>query len=153
MTSRRTWLGVLAALLTVALLWWQQGDGTLTSEAPTPTAPTASDSATPDGVDPDSGLPLVARSALPAEALQTLRLIEAGGPFPYDQDDSVFQNREGILPDRPEGYYREYTVETPGSEDRGARRVVAGAEGERYWTDDHYSSFSTIATTTDTSGG
>lgn len=151
MTGRRTWLGLLVALLMAALLWWQQGDGTLTSEPSDPAAPTAPSTTTPDGVDPDSGLPVVARSALPPEALETLRLIEAGGPFPYEQDDSVFQNREGILPDRPEGHYREYTVETPGSPDRGARRIVAGAEGERYWTEDHYASFSRIST--DTSGG
>jgi ribonuclease T1 len=79
--------------------------------------------------------------ALPAEAIDTLLLIEEGGPFPYDQDGSTFQNREGILPDAPRGYYREYTVETPGSPDRGARRIVTGREGERYYTDDHYDSF------------
>jgi ribonuclease T1 len=79
--------------------------------------------------------------ALPPEALDTLLLIEEGGPFPYDQDGSTFQNREGILPDQPRGYYREYTVETPGSPDRGARRVVTGRDGERYYTDDHYESF------------
>lgn len=152
MRSRRAWLGLLAALLTAAVLWWQQGDDTLTSEAPDSTA-TASSSATaaPGGVDPDSGVRIIAESALPPEALETLRLIEAGGPFPHDQDGSVFQNREALLPDRPPGHYREYTVETPGSPDRGARRIVAGATGERYWTDDHYASFSRIAT--DTSGG
>jgi ribonuclease T1 len=79
--------------------------------------------------------------ALPPEAIDTLLLIEEDGPFPYDQDGSTFQNREGILPDHPRGYYREYTVETPGSPDRGARRVVTGRDGERYYTDDHYDSF------------
>jgi ribonuclease T1 len=79
--------------------------------------------------------------ALPPEAIDTLVLIEGGGPFPYDQDGSTFQNREGILPDAPRGYYREYTVETPGSPDRGARRIVTGRDGERYYTDDHYDSF------------
>ena len=82
--------------------------------------------------------------ALPPEAIDTLVLIETGGPFPYDQDGSTFQNREGILPDHPRGYYREYTVETPGSPDRGARRIVAGGEGERFYTDDHYASFRVI---------
>jgi ribonuclease T1 len=79
--------------------------------------------------------------ALPPEAIHALLLIEAGGPFPYFQDDGTFQNREGRLPDHPSGYYREYTVETPGSPDRGARRIVVGADGERYYTDDHYELF------------
>lgn len=79
--------------------------------------------------------------ALPPEAIDTLLLIEEGGPFPYGQDGATFQNREGILPDHPRGYYREYTVETPGSPDRGARRIVTGRDGERYYTDDHYDSF------------
>lgn len=83
----------------------------------------------------------VAMSQLPAEARATLDRIAAGGPFRYAQDDSVFGNREGLLPARPSGYYREYTVVTPGSIDRGARRIVAGAAGERYYTDDHYASF------------
>ena len=81
--------------------------------------------------------------ALPAEAHATLRLIAAGGPFPYDRDGSVFQNREGRLPSQPRGYYREYTVETPGSPDRGARRIVTGGEPptEYFYTDDPYRSF------------
>lgn len=78
---------------------------------------------------------------LPAEARDTLALIEAGGPYPHDQDDGVFSNREALLPAHPRGYYREYTVETPGSADRGARRIVTGTAGERYYTDDHYDSF------------
>lgn len=87
------------------------------------------------------GVPTMAFAALPAEAHATIALIDAGGPFPYDEDGSVFQNREGLLPGRPKGYYREYTVETPGSDDRGARRIVEGGEGELYYTDDHYESF------------
>jgi ribonuclease T1 len=78
---------------------------------------------------------------LPAEARTTLRLIAGGGPFPYEQDGAVFQNRERRLPARSSGYYHEYTVVTPGSDDRGARRIIAGAGGERYYTDDHYESF------------
>jgi ribonuclease T1 len=80
---------------------------------------------------------------LPPEAVATLELIERGGPFPYDRDGSVFQNRERRLPDRPRGYYREYTVPTPGSPDRGARRIVTGGEPPEvyYYTDDHYRSF------------
>ena len=91
-----------------------------------------------------SDLPTVTLDELPPEAIDTLVLIEDGGPYPYDRDDSTFQNREGILPDRPVGHYREYTVETPGSPDRGARRIVSGADGERYWTDDHYDSFAEV---------
>lgn len=91
-----------------------------------------------------SDLPTISADALPIEALDTLSLIEAGGPYPYRQDDGIFQNREGILPDRPEGHYREYTVDTPGSPDRGARRIVSGNDGERFYTDDHYDSFREI---------
>lgn len=81
---------------------------------------------------------------LPPEARQTLALIRAGGPFPYARDGVVFNNREGLLPRRNRGYYREYTVKTPGARDRGARRIVAGANGELYYTDDHYRSFRRI---------
>ena len=83
-------------------------------------------------------------TALPPEARQTLALIRAGGPFPYAKDGSPFGNREGLLPKRNRGYYREYTVKTPGSADRGARRIVSGVPGEYYYTDDHYRSFKRI---------
>ena len=73
-----------------------------------------------------------------------LELIKAGGPFPYRQDGAVFQNREGILPVVGGGYYHEYTVETPGSDDRGARRIVTGEGGEVFYTDDHYDSFQVV---------
>jgi ribonuclease T1 len=81
---------------------------------------------------------------LPSEAQQTLMLIKQGGPFPYKRDGVVFSNRERRLPSRPSGYYREYTVPTPGARDRGARRIVAGTEGEYYYTDDHYNTFRRI---------
>lgn len=93
---------------------------------------------------PVSGLATTAESELPDEARDTLGLIRAGGPFPYRQDDETFFNREGILPDRREGYYREYTVPTRGSPDRGARRIVAGEDGDLYYTADHYDSFEQI---------
>ena len=91
-------------------------------------------------------------SALPGEARTTLALVKAGGPFPYARDGSVFGNRENLLPARQRGYYREYTVRTPGARDRGARRIVAGAgasgdartSGEYYYSDDHYNSFRRI---------
>jgi ribonuclease T1 len=86
-----------------------------------------------------------ALSSLPSQAGDTLDLIHSGGPFPYEQDGTVFQNREGILPDESSGYYHEYTVITPGSPDRGARRLVGGGpetEPEHvYYTSDHYASF------------
>ena len=81
---------------------------------------------------------------LPAEARATLALIEAGGPFPYRQDGRTFGNREKLLPRRDHGYYREYTVRTPGARDRGARRILAGRGGEFYYTADHYRSFKRI---------
>lgn len=82
---------------------------------------------------------------LPAEARTTLRLIEQGGPFPYDRDGVVFGNYEKRLPENKRGYYREYTVPTPGVKTRGARRIVAGQSGERYYTADHYNSFRRIS--------
>ncbi|HUQ24789.1 MAG TPA: ribonuclease domain-containing protein [Burkholderiales bacterium] len=81
---------------------------------------------------------------LPDEARHTLALIERNGPFPYSRDGAIFGNREGHLPKRERGYYREYTVKTPGARDRGARRIVAGRGGEYYYTDDHYGSFRRI---------
>ena len=97
--------------------------------------------------------PTVQLAELPPEAKQTLALIQRGGPFPYPRKDgSTFGNREKRLPMQAKGYYREYTVPTPGSRDRGARRIVAGegrggdvaTSGEYYYTDDHYGSFRRI---------
>jgi ribonuclease T1 len=81
---------------------------------------------------------------LPDEARQTLGLIKSNGPFLHKQDGTTFGNREKRLPQRAHGYYREYTVRTPGAKDRGARRIVAGNGGEFYYTDDHYRSFRRI---------
>lgn len=81
---------------------------------------------------------------LPYEAQQTLVLIKNDGPFPYRRDGIVFGNYEKHLPLRQRGYYREYTVKTPGSRDRGARRIIAGRADEYYYTDDHYRSFRRI---------
>lgn len=86
----------------------------------------------------------IAVSRLPPEARRTLALIRQGGPFPYARDGSVFGNREGLLPRQNRGYYREYTVVTPGSRDRGARRIVSGRVGEYWYTADHYRSFRRI---------
>ena len=94
-------------------------------------------------------VPTVALKALPREAQQTHERILSGGPFPYAKDGVSFGNRERVLPRRARGYYREYTVETPGSRDRGARRIVCGgrqaAEPEAcFYTGDHYASFKRI---------
>ena len=86
----------------------------------------------------------VEAATLPHEARETLALIRSGGPFPYHKDGSVFGNREALLPKRERGYYREYTVHTPAARDRGARRIVAGRDGEYYYTDDHYRTFRRI---------
>jgi ribonuclease T1 len=87
---------------------------------------------------------VVEKRQLPKEALETIALIRKGGPFPYDRDGIVFGNREKRLPGRERGWYREYTVRTPGERTRGARRIVAGRDGTLYYTDDHYRSFKRI---------
>jgi ribonuclease T1 len=110
-------------------------------------AATASPGRSGSGASPSrgtDGLPTVRSSDLPVQAQQVLRLIDAGGPFPYPQDGTVFGNVERLLPVHPRGWYREFTVPTPGSPDRGARRIVAGQDGTRYYTADHYESFARI---------
>lgn len=91
-----------------------------------------------------NGLPTITLDRLPREALVTLILILRDGPYPYDKDGATFQNRERLLPRKSNGYYREYTVITPGENDRGARRIIAGERDEFYYTDDHYDSFKWI---------
>ena len=124
-------LTIVAAVATVRFV-------SVRSQLAPATAPAASST-------PDSGLPRVAVANLPSQAHETLRLVDAGGPFPYRQDGTVFANEEHHLPARPTGYYREYTVVTPGSPDRGVRRLVVGAQGDVYYTDDHYASFRQVA--------
>ncbi|HMS81246.1 MAG TPA: ribonuclease [Burkholderiaceae bacterium] len=125
MTMRRAWLWIVLALGLAAA--WAVG-------------------ARDDRVPSSSGT--IELRQLPREARETLALIRAGGPFPYAKDGTVFGNRERLLPRQPRGYYTEYTVKTPGSRDRGARRIVAGGDprtsGEYWYTDDHYRSFSRI---------
>lgn len=109
-------------------------------------APGAATARTPQ----DKPLPTVSLADLPAEARATYQLIHAGGPFPYQKDGTVFQNRERHLPSKTRGYYREYTVKTPRSRDRGARRIVCGGQPPTapeacFYTADHYASFSRIA--------
>jgi ribonuclease T1 len=107
--------------------------------------PPGTEPAAPASVDPESGLSVVALTALPVEAHDTVARIDSGGPFPYAKDGAVFGNRERLLPIRPTGYYREYTVPTPGEDDRGPRRMVTGDDGELFYTADHYASFVRIA--------
>ncbi|MGW2212921.1 ribonuclease domain-containing protein [Streptomyces sp. NPDC001781] len=90
------------------------------------------------------GMATVPESRLPAEARRTLALIDKGGPYPYARDGIVFGNFEGHLPAHRRGYYHEYTVPTPSSSGRGARRMVTGDGGEFYYTDDHYNSFRAV---------
>ncbi len=86
----------------------------------------------------------IEKKHLPREAVETISLIRKGGPFLHQRDGITFGNREKILPLRERGWYREYTVKTPGARDRGARRVIAGRDGTLYYTDDHYRSFKRV---------
>jgi ribonuclease T1 len=139
-------LAVVLVLGSLALAWGASGEPPSGSAGPlVPASPGATEFIEPPAPPAPSGMPHVRIDELPPEAIVVLDLIEQGGPFRYDQDGDVFENRERLLPARPMGHYREYTVDTPGEDDRGARRIVAGADGERYWTADHYDSFAWIA--------
>jgi len=81
---------------------------------------------------------------LPREARQTIAAIKKSGPYPYKRDGTVFGNFERLLPLHERGYYKEFTVPTPGSRDRGARRIILGKTGELYYTDDHYKTFKRV---------
>lgn len=94
--------------------------------------------------EPVSPATAVTVADLPPEAQRTLQLIKQGGPFAYERDGVMFGNFEKLLPLRERGYYREYSVKTPGISSRGARRIVVGRDGESYYTDDHYASFRRI---------
>lgn len=123
-------LALALALLLVAGCGGDDEPRALTGSA----AVTSTEAATSTAIGGEEGAAIAA----------VLARIAAGDPSPYSEDGSTFQNREGLLPDEPLGYYREYTVETPGSPDRGARRLVIGSGGETYYTDDHYVSFERI---------
>lgn len=129
--SRATALAVLAVAVLALLVWalWPlpAGEG--------------------DPAAPDSGLPPCDPGAVPPQVEEVVADIEAGGPYDYPRNDAMtFHNREGLLPEETSGYYREFTVETPGVDHRGARRIVTGGPEETdpdawYFTDDHYESF------------
>jgi ribonuclease T1 len=137
---------LLVALGLIGLVWWtNSGLNNGLNETTSDSAGTTSSSSSLSGsVDSESGLAWIKSEDLPSEAWETLSLIDSGGPYPFAQDDEVFGNFEELLPQQPGGYYREYTVITPGADTRGARRIVRGAEGELYWTNDHYRSFQRI---------
>ena len=117
---------ILLAALVCALFLWNRQPASIGS------TPSATSAATP-------ALP----AFLPPEARTTLALIASGGPFPYSQDGVVFGNYEHLLPAQPRGYYHEYTVPTPGADNRGTRRIITGGTPPQiyYYTDDHYRSF------------
>ncbi|MHA6805340.1 guanyl-specific ribonuclease [Salinifilum ghardaiensis] len=133
---------LVAALFAAVLVLAPAGAAAAEAPAagtPAAAAPPAQVAAAPCG--DTSEFERVDLSQLPPEAADTVELIQQGGPFPYPQDGQTFENREGILPDCAEGYYEEYTVETPGEDDRGARRFVVGRGEEYFYTADHYESF------------
>ncbi|MFH8345358.1 ribonuclease domain-containing protein [Streptomyces sp. NPDC018045] len=141
-SAPRPAVGVLAALLACLLLLVSgcSGDGGGKGSAKsTHGAPSAA--ATPGWA---RGMTTVPAERLPAQARETLRLIDARGPFPYPKDGTVFGNHERLLPRQKRGYYHEYTVRTPGAKDRGARRIITGDSHETYYTEDHYRTFKAV---------
>jgi guanyl-specific ribonuclease Sa len=130
---------ILLAALVVALVMWRQPPSV-------PQGPVASSPEAASQVDHAGDSPTLP-AFLPPEARDTLRRIASGGPFAHGQDGAVFGNYEHRLPPRPRGYYHEYTVETPGAHNRGARRIITGGTPPQayYYTDDHYRSFRRVA--------
>lgn len=137
--KRRPVLGLIAILILLVIAYVvtaNKDTGTGTPESPSVSNAAIAGSSTAPGTtaakpatDPTSGLPFIEESSLPKQAVTTLALIRAGGPFPYSQDGVTFQNRERVLPKQPPGYYAEYTVKTSGEADRGPRRIVVGDGG------------------------
>jgi len=145
MFNRRRITAALIGLLVLVLGGWLVKD-VLSGSSTTPASPSSTASARPQNAaklpGTDSGLAVKALSALPGQAADTWKLIQKGGPYPYPRNDGVvFENREKVLPRKQSGYYHEFTVKTPGSPDRGARRLITGQAQELYFTEDHYASF------------
>ena len=126
-----------------------QESGASASQAPVEPGLPASGTPAASSAQGHSALLVVAKAQLPAEAAETLRLIKAGGPFPFGEDGVLFRNSAALLPPHARGYYHAYTVRTPGSTDRGQRRIVCGGPrrqtGDCYYTDDYYVTFKRIA--------
>lgn len=140
-------MGVVALLVIGWLLYSLRGWGGAPGPVGGPTIPAASSGTAAN--DPASGLRWMTVAELPPEGRRVYELIATNGPFRYRQDGATFFNNERVLPQRPRGYYREYTVVTPGSSDRGARRIVCGGQprtsrAECFYTSDHYESFRRI---------
>jgi len=136
--------GVIATVIVALIVGLQQGGSDGQSSAGRPVRASASADARCGAVAPArSGW--IQAADLPAEARDVLAEIDHGGPFEYPgKDGSVFGNYECLLPHESSGYYHEYTVDTPGSSTRGARRIITGRDGELFWTADHYQTFSRI---------
>ncbi len=144
-------VAILAAILALGIGWWQQRNAPATyPETSTGGVTRGLPAPTGGGAERQIGDALQRlRRVVGSEeelgaATKTLALIEKGGPFPYQKDGAIFSNREGRLPARERGYYREYAVPTAGENDRGARRLVRGAQAETYYTRDHYLTFTRI---------
>ncbi|MGH3825405.1 MAG: ribonuclease domain-containing protein [Pseudonocardiaceae bacterium] len=128
MNSRRRVSAALIGLLALVAGGWLGSHALSTADPPV-------------AVISATGLPVRVLSQLPPQATQVWQLIQHGGPFPYRQDGTVFGNRERRLPPQHSGFYREYTVPTPGEQDRGSRRLITGGVAELYYTADHYVTF------------
>jgi ribonuclease T1 len=126
-----------------------EASGASASQAPAQPASGASGTPAASGAQASGVLATVTKAQLPGEAAETLRLIKAGGPFPFKDDGVLFRNTALLLPNHPRGYYHTYTVRTPGATDRGQRRIVCGGPRKQtsdcYYTDNYYASFKRIA--------
>lgn len=149
MTPARRLSVALIGLIALVVVGYFAKDLTGTSSDPASAPVSGPASVSASGVPgADSGLPVESLSRLPEQVRATWELIGRGGPFPYPRNDgTTFQNREKRLPAKRSDYYREYTVPTPGSDDRGARRLVTGSSDEVYYTPDHYESFVVVDVT------
>ncbi|MET3904918.1 ribonuclease domain-containing protein [Paenarthrobacter sp. 4246] len=136
--------GLVIAVVVLVVAMVGGGSLTATPTAPSTTPAPGSASSSAAAVANPSTLPTINASQLPKEARQTLALIAKGGPYPYREDNGNFGNFEGLLPKKTSGFYKEYTVSTPGESHRGARRIVVGKDSAKYYTPDHYQSFKFI---------
>jgi guanyl-specific ribonuclease Sa len=133
---------MLVLIAVIGWLYFKHAQHDQVIPAPPAGSQTSTDTTPPVSGRGQGGCPVMP-SFLSPEAVQTIKLIESGGPFPHGQDGTVFGNREGLLPSQARGFYHEYTVETPGADNRGARRIITGGTPPLiyYYTSDHYGSF------------
>lgn len=153
---KRTWTfcGILAMSAVLAACGKGGSQNAAQDAASSASAPLAQSGADASGVAAASGatgqggVGVITKAQLPAEAAETLRLISKGGPYPFSEDGVLFRNSAGLLPQHPRGYYRAYTVRTPGAADRGQRRIICGGARKQttecYYTDDYYVSLKRI---------